>query len=89
MRRNSATKGGAMLVTGGDVRIADSVLESNVASESGGALFVAGGHVVLGNQTSLRGNTAPKSNGKAIYSTVDLACASTHTLPPTCAPTSY
>ena len=73
LRRNSAARGGAMLVTGGEVRIEGSSLEDNTASESGGALFVAGGRVVLGNQTSLRGNSAPKSEGKAIYSVVDLS----------------
>jgi len=44
-----------------------------IMSYIGGALFVAGGRVVLGNQASLRGNTAPKSEGKAIYSVVDLS----------------
>ena len=68
----AAAKGGAMLVTGGEVRIAGSVLESNTASEGGGALFVEGGKVVLGNQTAMRGNDAPKSAGKAIYSAVEL-----------------
>ena len=60
------------LVTGGEVRIAGSVLESNEASEFGGALFVEGGKVVLGNQTAMRGNDAPKGSGKAIHSAVRL-----------------
>ena len=72
LRRNSAAKGAALLVTGGAVRIAGSVLEANTASEGGGALFVQGGTVALGNQTAMRGNDAPKSAGKAIYSAVAL-----------------
>ena len=47
------------------------VLTSGYAN-AGVGLF-AGGRVVLGNQTSLRGNTAPKSEGKTIYSVVDLS----------------
>ena len=57
LRRNEAARGGALLVTGGDVRVDNTLFELNTATggpESGGAIYVQDAStMVLGNETKI------------------------------------
>lgn len=59
LRSNTADFGGAARVRGGVLTLERCRLDGNSASEAGGALAVSGGTVLLSNQSSLTGNTAP------------------------------
>lgn len=67
LRDNQAETGGALHVTGGNVRVARCRLENNRATVEGGGLHASGGAVELGNRTLLLGNTAP--SGASISAT--------------------
>jgi hypothetical protein len=59
LAHNQAERGAAARVSAGILNMLQTVIEYNTASQEGGALAVDGGAVLLGNQTILRGNTAP------------------------------
>ena len=71
LRRNEAARGGALLVTGGDVRVDNTLFELNTATggpESGGAIYVQDAStMVLGNETKIVGS---KGKGGSVYSNV-------------------
>mgnify|MGYP001980992903 CR=1 FL=1 len=71
LRRNEAARGGALLVTGGDVRVDNTLFELNTATggpESGGAIYVQDAStMVLGNETKIVGS---KGKGGSVFSNV-------------------
>ena len=60
---NSATRGAALFVKGGTVAVEETEFSDNVASESGGALYIENGRVSISNRTLLRRNSAPRGAG--------------------------
>ena len=59
VRRCRAARGAALRILGGNVTLTGTLLEDNTATDSGGAVEVAGGGTLtLSNQTRLRGNSA-------------------------------
>ena len=58
-------RGGALLVTGGEVRVYNSTFTENEA-ESGGALLVTGGKVAVGNSTFTDNKATDATEGGAI-----------------------
>ena len=69
---NSATRGAALFVKGGTVAVEETEFSDNVASESGGALYIENGRVSISNRTLLRRNSAPRGAGASIFSSVAL-----------------
>lgn len=80
LRRNRASEGGAMFVTGGQVQMSSTVCEGNEASVRGGALFIEGGNVSITDRSLLLDNYAP--TGRSVYLASARALVSlTYTLP--------
>ena len=73
VRANRASRGAALLVTSGIVRVSNSTLQTNTAAVSGGAVQVDGGELTLASGTVLLDNQAPA--GAAIsYAAGELSC---------------
>lgn len=73
VRSNRASRGAALLVTSGIVRVSNSTLQTNTAAVSGGAVQVDGGELTLASGTVLLDNQAPA--GAAIsYAAGELSC---------------
>ena len=63
---NRAVNGAGIYKDGtGSLLITDSTIKGNVASGSGGGIYVAGGSVIVGEDTVINGNSA--ATGKGVY----------------------
>ena len=66
-RGNRASNGGAVYVSGGELRMSRTRIIENVADVYGGGLYHIGGFVLLQSQTALRDNLAPAGGGSIHY----------------------